>query len=331
MFKMNELFDSFGRGITYLRISVTDRCNLRCIYCMPPEGVPLIPHSEILSYEEISAIAQIAAELGINKIRLTGGEPLVRAELPKLIGMLSQVKGIDEVSLTTNGTLLKKYVLELKKAGLKRINVSLDTLKANRFRYITRLGELKDVLDGIEAARNAGLGPVKINMVVMRGINNDEVLDFANMTYKEGWHVRFIELMPFANVMGFVPSSEIRQRIRSLGPLLKADSCQLSAITGNGPARYYRLPQAKGTVGFISPVSEPFCFTCNRLRLTSDGRLCPCLLSDDGIDLKGPLRSNALMQEIERLILKAVASKPEKHRLAEGIVPMKRNMSQIGG
>ncbi len=322
---MSELFDSFGRCINYLRISVTDRCNFRCIYCMPPEGIPSIPHGEILSYEEVSIVVQVAAGLGINKIRLTGGEPLVRAELPKLIRMLTQVKGISEVSLTTNGALLKRYAIELKQAGLRRVNVSLDTLKADRFQYITRLGELKDTLDGIKAARDAGLDPLKINMVVMRGINDDEVLDFASMTYKEGWHVRFIELMPFADIMGVVPSSEIRQRIRSLGSL---EPCRL---TGNGPARYYRFPGAEGTVGFISPVSEPFCSECNRLRLTSYGQLCPCLLSEDGIDLKGPLRSNASMQEIERLILKAAASKPKHHHLAEGIVQMKRNMSQIGG
>ena len=294
---MNELFDSFGRRINYLRISVTDRCNLRCIYCMPPEGVSLIPRSELLSYEEISAIAQTAVELSINKIRLTGGEPLVRLELPKLIGMLSQIEGIDEISLTTNGTLLKRYAVELKRAGLSRVNVSLDTFKADRFRYITRCGELKDVLEGIEAARDAGLQPIKINTVVMRGVNDDEVLDFANITYEEGWHVRFIELMPFARVTDFIPSSEIRQRVMSLGSL---EPCL--PIIGNGPARYYRLPEARGTIGFISPISEPFCSYCNRLRLTSDGQLCPCLLSDDGIDLKGPLRSNAKRPEIRRLI-----------------------------
>ena len=288
---MNELFDSFGRRINYLRISVTDRCNLHCIYCMPPEGIPLIPHSEILSYEEISTVARVAARLGVNKVRLTGGEPLVRANLPKLIEMLSQIGGIDEVSLTTNGTLLKKYAFELKQAGLKRVNISLDTLKADRFQYITRLGKLKDVLEGIEAARDAGFNPIKINTLVMRGINDDEVLDFANMTYKECWHVRFIELMPFASVADFVPLDEIRQRIMSLGSL---EPCL--PITGNGPARYYRLSGAKGTIGFISPITEPFCSSCNRMRLTSNGQLCPCLLSDDGIDLKGPLRSNVSMQ-----------------------------------
>ena len=206
---MTGIIDSFGRSINYLRISVTDRCNLRCLYCMPPEGVPQIPHSEILSYEEIQTVVQAAAELGINKIRLTGGEPLVRAELPELIKMLSQIEGIRELSLTTNGILLKNYALELRQAGLSRVNVSLDTLKTDRFQYITRLGRLKDVLEGIEAAKEAGFKPVKINTVVMRGINDDEILDFARMTCEDGWHVRFIELMPFKGVAEFVPSSRI--------------------------------------------------------------------------------------------------------------------------
>ena len=323
---MTVLRDSFQRHINYLRISVTDRCNLRCIYCMPPEGIPLVPHSEILSYEEISLVVRVGAKLGINKIRLTGGEPLVRVGLPKLVQMLSQIKGIDEVSLTTNGTFLKRYALELKQAGLSRINISLDTLKVDRFRRITRFGELGDVLSGIEVARGAGLRPVKINMVVMRGINDDEVQDFAKMTYEGGWHVRFIELMPFADVAELVPSSEVRQRIMPLG---KLEPC--FPVAGNGPARYYRLPGAEGTIGFISPVTEPFCSNCNRMRLTSNGRLCPCLLSEDNVDLREVLRRNASPQELERLILKAIASKPERHHLADGIVPIKQKMSQIGG
>jgi len=293
---------------------------------MPPEGIPMIPHSEVLSYEEISTVAQVGAELGINKIRLTGGEPLVRTELPKLIRMLSQIEGIEEISLTTNGTLLREYASKLKQAGLKRVNISLDTLKADRFRHITRLGELKDVIDGIEAAREANLEPVKINVVVMRGINDDEVLDFAKLTYEEEWHIRFIELMPFAGVSQFVPLSELRQRIELLGSLEPGPP-----ITSNGPAKYYRLPEAKGTIGFISPLSEPFCSACNRLRLTSNGQLCPCLLSDGGIDLKKPLRNNATARELKNLILKAVASKPKQHHLADGIVLVKHNMSQIGG
>jgi len=298
---------------------------------MPPEGVPQMSHSEILSYEEIRTIVQAAAELGINKIRLTGGEPLVRAELPKLVHMLSQVEGIEELSLTTNGTFLKKYALELKQAGLSRVNVSLDTLKADKFRYITRLGKLEAVLEGIEAAKEAGFEPVKINTVIMRGINDDEVLDFARMTYEDGWHVRFIELMPFKGVAEFVPSVELQQHISLLG---KLEPCPDSiGITGNGPAIYYRLAGARGTIGFINPLTEhSFCSRCNRMRLTSDGKLRPCLLGEGEIDLKTPLRNNASMEELKSLILKAVASKPEHHHLEEGNVrPGNRKMSQIGG
>ena len=325
---MTGPLDPFGRSINYLRISVTDRCNLRCIYCMPLEGVPQMSHSELLSYEEIQTVVQAAAELGINKIRLTGGEPLVRAQLPKLLPMLSQIEGIEELSLTTNGVFLKKYALELKQAGLSRVNVSLDTLKADKFRYITRLGELQAVLEGIEAAKKAGFEPVKTNTVVMRGINDDEILDFARMTYEDGWHVRFIELMPFKGVAEFVPSIELRQRINLLG---KLEPC--APVTGNGPAMYYRLPGARGTIGFISPLTETsFCSQCNRMRLTPDGKLRPCLLREDEIDLKMPLRNGASIEELKRLILKAVASKPEHHHLEGGNIRLaKRKMSQIGG
>jgi cyclic pyranopterin phosphate synthase len=325
---MTGILDSFGRTINYLRISVTDRCNLRCLYCMPPEGVPQIPHGEILSYEEIRTVVQAAAELGIDKIRLTGGEPLVRAELPELIKMVSQIEGIRELSLTTNGTLLKKYALELRQAGLSRVNVSLDTLRTDRFQYITRLGRLKDVLEGIEAAKEASFKPVKINTVVMRGINDDEILDFARMTYEAGWHVRFIELMPFKGAAEFVSSNELRQHISLLG---KLEPC--ASTTGDGPATYYRLAGAKGNIGFISPLTElSFCSRCNRMRLTPDGELRPCLLAEDEIDLKTPLRNNASAEELKRLILKAVASKPERHHLKKGNARVvKRRMSQIGG
>ncbi len=328
---MTKNLDPFGRNINYLRISVTDRCNLRCIYCMPLEGVPQMSHSELLSYEEIQTVVRAAAELGINRIRLTGGEPLVRAELPELVRMLSRIEGIEELSLTTMGVFLKKYALELKQAGLSRVNVSLDTLKADTFRYITRLGELQGVLEGIEAAKKAGFEPVKTNTVVMRGINDDEILDFAKMTYEDGWHVRFIELMPFKGVVEFVPSIELRQHISLLG---KLEPC--ASITGNGPAMYYRLPGARGTIGFISPLTETsFCSRCNRMRLTSDGKLRPCLLREDEIDLKLPLRSDEIgapMKELKHLILKAVASKPEHHHLNEGVARLvNRKMSQIGG
>ncbi len=328
---MTGLSDSFQRPINYLRISVTDRCNLRCIYCMPPGGVQLMSHDDILSYEEIGTIARAAAELGIDKLRLTGGEPLVRSGLPELVQLLSGIETINDISLTTNGTLLSSFAAELKSAGLKRVNISLDTLKADRFELITRGGgSLAQVLEGIEAAREAGLEPVKLNMVVISGINDDELLDFADKTIAEGWHVRFIELMPLAGgtapAPGFVSASEMKRRLGLLGEL---EPCLPSV--GNGPAKYFRLAQAKGTIGFITPVSEHFCFDCNRLRLTADGKLRPCLLSDYEVDLKQPLRQGISMVGLKQLIREAVANKPLKHHLAEGYLPKKRPFSQVGG
>ena len=328
---MTGLYDSFQRPINYLRISVTDRCNLRCIYCMPAEGVLLMSHRDILTYEEIYSVARAATELGINKVRLTGGEPLVRLGLTELVKMLAQIDAIDEISLTTNGTLLSRYAAELKQAGLKRVNISLDTLKSGRFRFITRGSlNLDDVLEGIEAARAVGLNPVKLNMVVMSGINDDELLDFAARTINDEWHVRFIEFMPVAGVCTtasyFVPVSDMRKRLELLGEL---EPC-LPGV-GNGPAKYFRFPNARGTIGFITPVSEHFCFHCNRLRLTADGRLRPCLLADDEVDLKQPLRSGISSAGLKQLIKAAVADKPLRHHLAEGYVPKDRPMTQVGG
>jgi cyclic pyranopterin phosphate synthase len=328
---MTGLYDSFQRPINYLRISVTDRCNLRCIYCMPAEGVRLMSHRDILTYEEIYTVARAAAELGINKVRLTGGEPLVRSGLTELVQMLAQIDAIDDISLTTNGTLLSRYAAELKQAGLKRVNISLDTLKSGKFRFITRGSlNLDDVLEGIEAARSVGLNPVKLNMVVMSGINDDELLDFAARTINEEWHVRFIEFMPVAGVCAtasyFVSVSDMRKRLELLGEL---EPC-LPGV-GNGPAKYFHFPHARGTIGFITPVSEHFCFHCNRLRLTADGRLRPCLLADDEVDLKQPLRSGISSAGLKQLIEAAVADKPLRHHLAEGYVPKDRPMTQVGG
>ena len=325
---MSGLSDSFQRPINYLRISVTDRCNLHCTYCMPSEGIPLMSHEDILSYEEICIVARAAAELGIVKVRLTGGEPLVRAKLTNLLAMLARIQGIDDISLTTNGVLLQRYADELKSAGLHRVNVSLDSLRSDRFHRITRVGDLDDVLRGIEAARQAGLNPVKTNTVVMRGTNDDEVLDFARLTIEGEWHVRFIEYMPFSKGEKadhlLVPVSEIKQRIETLGEL------EPSPSSGGGPARYFRLPGARGTIGFISPVSEHFCRACNRLRLTADGKLRPCLFSDTEIDLREPLRRGATADDIKRLIQEAASCKPEGHKLGAGIT-CERFMVQIGG
>jgi cyclic pyranopterin phosphate synthase len=327
---MTGISDSFQRPINYLRISVTDRCNLRCVYCMPEAGVPLMSHYDILTYEEIFTVVKAAAEMGINKVRLTGGEPLVRAGLSDLVSLLAGIETIDDISLTTNGILLAQHAAELKEAGLRRVNVSLDTLKPERFRQITRCGSLEDTLEGIEAARTAGLTPVKINMVVMAGVNDDELTDFAAKTISDGWHVRFIEHMPVNGeepvTARLFPVSEMRKRIESLGKLepWKFD-------VGNGPAKYFRLPGAAGTIGFITPITEHFCYQCNRLRLTADGKLRPCLLSEEEIDLKEPLRSGASVPELKNLIEKAIASKPKGHRLAEGKKVKGRPFSQVGG
>ncbi len=323
------LLDSFQRQINYLRISVTDHCNLSCIYCSV-DSVSYLPRSEILSYEEIQNIVQVAASMGINKVRITGGEPLLRADLSKLVRMLSQIEGIDDISLTTNGILLSKYAVELKEAGLRRVNMSLDTLKEDRFKRITGMDKLKEVLSGFEVANLAGLQPVKINMVVLRDINDDETIDFARMSISQGWHVRFIEFMPFgmpkAEALEIVSAQEIREHIQSLGKLEP-----YTGKTGNGPARYYRLPGAKGTIGFISSMTEHFCHTCNRLRLTSDGQLRLCLQAEGEVNLKEPLRNGTSVDKLRHLIQQAVAIKPERHHLLEGLTPGGRPMCQIGG
>lgn len=327
---MTALFDSFHRRIDYMRVSVTDRCNLRCGYCMA-QLVPHLSHDEVLSYEEIQRLVRAAAGLGVKKIRLTGGEPLVRPDLSTLVKLLAQVEGIDDISLTTNATLLGRYAAELKAAGLKRVNISLDSFKADKFRRITGSDKLKDVFSGIEAAKKAGLEPVKINMVVLKGINDDELLDFAQASVSQGWHVRFIEHMPLvaSGVEGnrLVAVPEMMGVIsKSLGEL---ESCL--PASGNGPAKYYRLPGAKGTIGFIGPVTDCFCSECNRFRITADGRLRPCLLEDSEVDLKGPLRSGASIEELKQLMLEAAALKKERHRLSDEFVPSKRQMWQIGG
>ena len=327
---MTELFDSYRRHIDYIRVSVTDRCNLKCFYCSDG-SVPHLPRREILSYEEIHRVVQAAAELGVQKVRLTGGEPLVRPHLDRLIKLLGGIEGVDDISLTTNGLFLVKYAAELKKAGLKRVNVSLDTLKADRFTAISGRDRLAEVLAGIEAAKNIGLEPVKINMVVLKGINDDEIVDFASRTLKDGWHVRFIEYMPLMETAGdfsrlVVVQDMVRLIQGKLGPL---KPCRVAS--GAGPASYFRLPGAPGTVGFIRPLSECFCSECNRFRLTAEGQLRPCLLSDNEIDLKRALRRGAGLDELKKLIKEAVTNKPERHNLNDGPARGKRQMRQIGG
>jgi cyclic pyranopterin phosphate synthase len=338
---VTRLMDSCHRAIDYLRISVTDRCNLNCIYCTPASGIRWLPKDDLLTFEEVTTIANVAAELGITKVRLTGGEPLVRTDLADLIARLTTMPMINDISLTTNGILLEGHAHGLKQAGLKRVNISLDTLDRAKFKRITRHDRFQDVLSGIKAAKEAGLDPVKINVVAMRGVNDDEILDFARLTINDGWHVRFIELMPFMSdtcsgasgeeskdhLQGqFIAISEIQERLNSLGKLEPE-----SHFTGNGPAKYFRLPKAKGTIGFISPVSQHFCDRCNRLRLTADGKLRLCLFSDDEIDLRTLLRTGASPDAIRESIVEAVKIKPMRHQLSQGGTPSKRFMSQVGG
>ena len=327
------LQDSFNRPIQYLRVSVTDRCNLRCVYCMPASGVPNIPHEEILRYEEIVRIVRLAVEMGIVHVRLTGGEPLVRKDIVDLVRDLAAIPGLDDLAMTTNGVLLSKYAQPLAEAGLKRVNISLDTLSPERFHRITRLGSLEQTLAGRQAALDAGLRPVKVNTVVVRGLNDDEIIDLARLTMQPDWHLRFIEMMPLGEGAhwtgdGVVPTAEIRARVEAafgeLTPVSKAGP-------GVGPARYYQLPGAEGTLGFISPVTEHFCFTCNRLRLTSDGKILPCLLSDLAFDLRTPMRAGADDGMMREIFNQAVRAKPHRHHLVDAPEEHKLPMSAIGG
>ena len=336
---LTPLVDPFQRSITYLRISLTDRCNLRCVYCMPEAGIKFVPREHILTLEEIGRIVRITAGMGLRRVRLTGGEPLVRSGITQLVRWIAETPGIEDISLTTNGMVLASYAEELARAGLKRVNVSLDTLRPDRFREITRHGDLTAVYEGIAAARAAGLSPIKINVVVMREVNDDEVADIARTTVEKDWEVRFIELMPFMDeqetcikdtslVLGFVPTQEVQRQIEaSLGPLEPA-----ATTTGGGPAHYYRLPGAKGLVGFISPLTEhQFCASCNRMRLTAEGQIRPCLLTDHEVDLKETLRGGGSDDDLRARIVLALETKPDAHHLWDGNRPKWRKMIQIGG
>ncbi len=327
------LQDRFGRQITYLRVSVTDRCNFRCVYCMPPGGISWQPHDAIMRFEEIVEVVRVAAAGGVRSVRLTGGEPLVRKDLHELVGMIDAIPGIEDISLTTNGTLLDRMAARLAEAGLRRVNVSLDTVQPEKFAHITRGGSIQAVWRGIEAAEQAGLSPIKLNIVAMRGVNDDELLDMARLTLEKPWDVRFIELMPVQNQLpwgeGF-PSPEhaflsIQDMMEILSPL------GLEPITrtvGSGPAKEYHIPAAPGRLGFISPIGEHFCATCNRMRLTADGHLRPCLLSDVEIDVLGPMRRGEVALPY---LQQAIEAKPEGHTLGESHGPDGRTMMQIGG
>ena len=325
-----SLLDSYHRHIDYMRISVTDRCNLRCIYCNA-SALQHLSHDDILRYEEIERVVRAAAHLGVKSIRLTGGEPTVRPHVAELVRLLAAIPGIEDISMTTNATHLAEMAQELKDAGISRVNISLDTFKPERFQQMCGAGKLEDVLAGIEAAKIAGLNPVKINTVVLRGVNDDEVVDFARKSVSDGWHVRYIEEMPLvgdANGHKMVSIDEIKSRIeRELGGI---EPC-FPTHNGHGPAKYYKIPGSEGSIGFIGPVTDCFCDKCNRFRLTADGKLRPCLLRDDEVDLKAPLRNGASTEELETLMRQTAAMKHERHQLAEHISPHGRNMRQIGG
>ena len=324
--------DQFGRRIEYLRISVTDKCNLRCVYCMPLHGLPWLKRSELLSYEEIRDIVSTMAPMGLKRVRVTGGEPLVRKDLPVLIGMLDEVAGIEDIALSTNAVLLGDMARELKESGVRRVNVSLDSLRPERVDAIARRDDaFRKIMDGLAAAEAMEFHPIKINVVVMRGRNDDELEDFARITLDRPWHVRFIEVMPVGDNLDvsaneFVPAPEMLRTIRAIGELEPVEGPK-----GNGPATYYRFPGAPGTVGVITPMSHNYCDTCNRMRLTADGKLRPCLFGDLHTNLRDPLRAG---EPLEPLIEETLRVKPERHHLVQGSDEGSgglRALSQIGG
>jgi GTP 3',8-cyclase len=324
--------DGFGRRVEYLRVSVTDKCNLRCVYCMPEEGLPWLRREEILRYEEIAEIIRTMAGMGLRRVRITGGEPLVRRDLPRLVGLIRAVSQIEDLALSTNAVLLPEQAGALRRAGVDRLNVSLDSLRPERIDAISRRpGSAAAIFRGLDAAEREGFAPIKINCVVMRGRNDDEVADFAAITRERPWHVRFIEVMPTGDNLDvsadeFVSADEVLERIGALGELRP-----VRGPAGNGPARYHAFPGAPGTVGVITPMSHTYCGTCNRMRLTADGQLRPCLFGDVQTDLRAPLRAGAPLEPHVRRTLRI---KPERHWLVRGSERGSgglRALSQVGG
>lgn len=326
------VLDAFSRPISYLRVSVTDKCNLRCVYCMPEGGLPWLKRDEILSYEEIATIVRAAAAIGVRAIRLTGGEPLLRRDLHVLVRAIANTPGIEDVALSTNALLLEAQIDDLVAAGLRRVNVSLDTLRADRFEQIARRPGLENVLAGIDAAIARGLAPVKINVVAMRGVNDDELEAFAELARTRPVAVRFIEMMPVHENLGiqtetYISADELLERFGAIGSL-----APVPGPPGNGPARYFAYPGAAGTIGVISPLSHDYCDRCNRVRLTADGRLRLCLFGDHHIDLRSPLRAGAGEEGLAELLRGAMLIKPERHHLKLGEPASRmRALSEIGG
>ena len=323
------LRDQFGRSIEYLRISVTDRCNFRCVYCMPVEGLAWLPKQEILSYEEIASVVRQLAPLGLRRLRVTGGEPTIRPALERLIEMLRSIPQVQDIALSTNGVKLPAMAAQLRGAGLDRVNISADSLRQDRIASIARRDLGFDPIAAAIAAESAGLNPIKLNVVVMRGINDDEVVDFARLTLDHPWHVRFIELMPVGGLRDLsaqhiVPSDEVLDRVAALGVLVPGGG----PPRGNGPAAYYHFAGAPGSVGVITPMTHTYCGSCNRVRLTADGRLRTCLFGDHEIDLRTPLRGG---EALEPYFRRALAEKPKEHALLQLKVGGLRALSQVGG
>ena len=327
---MSALLDQFGRTIEYLRISVTDRCNFRCRYCMPAEGLPWLPKADILSYEEIQDVVRQLAPMGLRRIRITGGEPTIRPQLETLVRFLRAVPEVEDIALSTNGVKLPQLAGVLAAAGLDRVNISADSLRADRIVAIARRDLGFEPVAAARAAQAAGLGPIKLNVVVMRGVNDDEVVDFARLTLDNPWHVRFIELMPVGALEPMteemvVPSEEVLTRIQdALGALRPGGG----PARGNGPAAYHTLAGAAGSIGVITPMTHTYCGSCNRVRLTADGRLRTCLFGDHEVDLRAPLRAGEALAPFVR---QALADKPEAHALLSRRVGGLRALSQVGG
>jgi cyclic pyranopterin phosphate synthase len=321
------LIDTHGRKITYLRVSVTDRCNLRCLYCMPREVVPLRGHRDMLSFEEIETIVRAAVELGVRKVRLTGGEPLLRKDFPKLVVKLASLQRLDDLAMTTNGVLFAPLAGKLKQAGLKRVNISLDTLKPERFREMSGSGDWAGVIEAVEAAVKHRYQRVKLNVVVIAGYNDDEAGDFVRFAMEKGVHLRFIELMPLGNDFWSpdraLAGDELRKRVER--------EVSLSPLPQDGVATEYQIKGSPSTVGFINPLSQPFCRTCNRLRLTADGFLRPCLAGQSEINLREPVRHGMSGPALRRLFYEALRLKGQGHRFNGGRQESNRLMAEIGG
>jgi GTP 3',8-cyclase len=322
--------DSYGRNIHYLRISLTDRCNLRCVYCMPAD-MKFMPLPHLLQDDELLRLVRIAASIGFDRVRLTGGEPTVHPNLVDIVAGIAKIPGMKEIAMTTNALKLEQLAGPLAKAGLERVNISIDSLDAERFHKITRLGKIEQVWRGIVAAERAGLGPIKLNAVIVRGYNEEDIVDLARLTLEHPWDMRYIEVMPLGSIADFqtdsvVPVAEMKARIETAFGALEPLEWD-----GHNPARSFRLPEGLGSLGFISSVTDPFCSGCERMRLNADGRLRLCLLRDDEVDLLAPLRAGASDDDLREMMARGVANKPWGHGLADHVIAGSRVMSQIGG